>query len=252
MAAPNASALSGSLEDYIEAIYHLEGENRVARAKDIGARLGVRGSSVTGALRSLAARKLVNYAPYEVITLTAEGEAIARDVVQRHEVLRDFFVRVLAVNEEDANDAACQIEHAISPVVFQRFVEFVEFLETCPRAGNKWIEGFGFHCGAARTKEGCERCIKLCLTELPQDPEQKKENKVVTLKTLKPGQKGRVVKVRRGGAIHKRIVDMGVTPGTVIEVRRIAPLGDPVEVKLRGYNLSLRKEEIGQIVVEQV
>ncbi len=74
----------------------------------------------------------------------------------------------------------------------------------------------------------------------------------MTLGCLKPGQKGRVLKVRRGGAVRKRIVDMGVTPGTVIEIRRVAPLGDPVEVKLRGYNLSLRKEEISEIEVEHV
>ncbi|MCH7909652.1 MAG: ferrous iron transport protein A [Candidatus Hydrogenedentes bacterium] len=72
----------------------------------------------------------------------------------------------------------------------------------------------------------------------------------MTLSSLKPGEKARVVKVRRSGAVHKRIADMGVTPGTVVEVRRIAPLGDPIEVKLRGYNLSLRKDEINAIEVE--
>ncbi len=74
----------------------------------------------------------------------------------------------------------------------------------------------------------------------------------MTLSCLNPGQKGRVLKVRRGGAVHKRIVDMGVTPGTVIEVRRVAPLGDPIEIKLRGYNLSLRKDEINEIEIEHV
>lgn len=73
----------------------------------------------------------------------------------------------------------------------------------------------------------------------------------MTLSSLKPGEKARVVKVRRSGAVHKRIADMGITPGTLVEVRRIAPLGDPVEVKLRGYNLSLRKDEISAIEVQR-
>ena len=62
--------LSASLEDYIEAIYHIIGEKQVARGKDISSRLEVSGASVTEALRALAKKGLINYAPYEVITMT--------------------------------------------------------------------------------------------------------------------------------------------------------------------------------------
>ena len=70
------------------------------------------------------------------------------------------------------------------------------------------------------------------------------------LSELKPGQRGRVVKVGGSGAIHRRILDMGVVPGAEIEVERVAPLADPVEFKLLGYHLSLRKEEARNIHVE--
>jgi DtxR family transcriptional regulator, Mn-dependent transcriptional regulator len=71
------------------------------------------------------------------------------------------------------------------------------------------------------------------------------------LKELKAGEKGRVIKVRAGNSvIHRRILDMGITKGTVIELERIAPLGDPIEIKVKGYHLSLRKEEAANVRVE--
>lgn len=72
----------------------------------------------------------------------------------------------------------------------------------------------------------------------------------MTLKDLKPGEQGTVVSVGSKGAVRRRIMDMGVTPGTVIKVIKVAPLGDPVEVNIRGYELSLRKDEAQQIIVE--
>ncbi|MEA3344703.1 MAG: FeoA family protein [Chloroflexota bacterium] len=70
------------------------------------------------------------------------------------------------------------------------------------------------------------------------------------LSELKPGERGKVVKVGGSGAIHRRILDMGVVPGSEIEVERVAPLADPVEFKLLGYHLSLRKEEAQNVQVE--
>jgi Fe2+ transport system protein FeoA len=70
------------------------------------------------------------------------------------------------------------------------------------------------------------------------------------LKDLKPGQKGRVLKVSSQGETKKRIVEMGVTPGAVVEVERIAPLGDPIDIKVKGYHLSLRKEDAEKIEIE--
>ncbi|RLC59849.1 MAG: hypothetical protein DRI80_11930 [Chloroflexota bacterium] len=67
---------------------------------------------------------------------------------------------------------------------------------------------------------------------------------------LKPGDKGKVVRVGGSGAVHRRILDMGVVPGAQIEVERVAPLGDPVEFKLLGYHLSLRKEEAQNVHIE--
>ena len=73
---------------------------------------------------------------------------------------------------------------------------------------------------------------------------------VVALKDLSPGQKGKVGRVAGRGEVFKRLIDMGVTPGSPVEMRRVAPLGDPIEIKVRGYHLSLRKQEAEKITIE--
>lgn len=73
------------------------------------------------------------------------------------------------------------------------------------------------------------------------------------MKTLKNVERGQTVKVSRlggEGAVRRRIMDMGITKGTEIYVRKVAPLGDPIEVTVRGYELSLRKGEAENIVIE--
>ena len=71
-----------------------------------------------------------------------------------------------------------------------------------------------------------------------------------TLKNVKVGKRVRVLKVRGEGAIKRRIMDMGITKGVEIYVRKVAPLGDPIEINVRGYELSLRKAAAEMIEVE--
>ncbi len=242
--------LSASLEDYLEAIFHLVEQKHVARSRDISQRLDVSRSSVTGAVQSLAEKGLVNYEPYEAITLTRRGKALATDIVRRHEALRDFLVKVLSIDAVKADQAACRMEHAVPSPVLERLIEFVEFLEVCPRGGIEWIQGSGYHCELADPNT-CERCISSCL----EDERSKLrlrggDMRVVTLKELSPGQKGRVTQIRGRGGVYKRLLDMGMTPGSLVEMRRVAPLGDPIEIKVKGYHLTLRKEEAEKIAVE--
>ncbi len=71
-----------------------------------------------------------------------------------------------------------------------------------------------------------------------------------TLKEAKIGQTVKVVKLHGEGATKKRFMDMGITRGVEIYVRKVAPLGDPIEVTVRGYELSLRKEDATMIEIE--
>lgn len=70
------------------------------------------------------------------------------------------------------------------------------------------------------------------------------------LSELKPREAGRVKRVSGEGPLHKRLLDMGVIRGTEVEVVKVAPLGDPIDIKIKGYHLSLRKQEADGISVE--
>lgn len=152
--------LTASQEDYLEAIHHVIDQNRVARSRDLVARLGVNSSSVTQALRALSGKGLINYERYGVVTLTDEGEELAHDVIRRHKALHDFFVRILMVDEETAETAACSMEHAMPRTIVDRLVKFIEYADRCPRGSAEWVEGFGFFC-AEDHRGDCEVCDSL-------------------------------------------------------------------------------------------
>ena len=155
--------LSASLEDYIEAIYHIIEEKLVARSKEIAAKLDVSRASVTEALRALSKKGLINYAPYEAITLTEKGRKVAEDVIFRHETLKRFFVEVLALEESIAEEGACRVEHAAPREVINRMINFIEFMKQCPRGGDDLIRGFNDFCLTGKTDVNCEDCIASCL-----------------------------------------------------------------------------------------
>ena len=76
------------------------------------------------------------------------------------------------------------------------------------------------------------------------------EEKVKTLKDIRISKSATVVKLHGEGALKRRIMDMGITKGTTVTVRKVAPLGDPMEITVRGYELSLRKADAEMIEVE--
>lgn len=155
--------LSASLEDYLETIAHIITEKKVARAKEIAANLKVSRSSVTEALRSLSKKQLINYTPYEVITLTPQGEIVSADIILRHRALQDFFIKVLAIDPKIADEGACKVEHAAPREIINRMINFVKFIEECPRGGADWIASFKEYCSSGTTRDNCEACIANCL-----------------------------------------------------------------------------------------
>jgi DtxR family transcriptional regulator, Mn-dependent transcriptional regulator len=154
--------LSASLEDYIEAIYHIVGLKLVARSKEIASRLNVSRASVTEALRALAKKGLINYAPYEAITLTDEGKTVAEDVIFRHEALKEFFIKVLSIDSPIAEEGACKIEHTAPSEIISRMIQFTEFMQICPRGGDDMLHGFAEFCKKGKKQDSCESCVSHC------------------------------------------------------------------------------------------
>jgi DtxR family Mn-dependent transcriptional regulator len=127
-------ALTTSMEDYMETILQLFVEKKGVRVSDIAERMEVSKPSVSGALQVLARQGLVNHEPYEVISLTAAGEKVARGILRRHEILKRFLNDILAIPEKDAEAAACGMEHAISAEVTERLARLLDAMARCPSA----------------------------------------------------------------------------------------------------------------------
>ena len=127
MAAENAN-LSSSLEDYLEAIFNLSKKSNIARSKDIANSLGVSRASVTGALRVLKGKGLANYKPYGYVTLTETGQTTAAEIAKKHKILESFFIDLLGIKPETAQEAACKAEHSLGPEIIEKLLCFIEFV----------------------------------------------------------------------------------------------------------------------------
>ncbi len=154
--------LSASLEDYLESVFLISQSQPSVHANQIAEYLKVAKSSVSWALNQLSDKGLINYKPYETITLTEKGEKIARRVAGRHEKIKTFLKEVLSVEEDMAEANACRMEHIVDKEVLERMNRFVEFLDKCPRAGRQWMKGFGLFCDQGKKHDNCCECLEQC------------------------------------------------------------------------------------------
>ncbi len=146
MTAKRHNGLSASLEDYLEVILNLSAQDGHAHSKDIAEKLNVARPSVTGALRTLKKKGLANYEPYGSVTLTKAGKAAAKKVARKHEIIKSFFVDVLGVDGEVAQQAACKAEHALGPEVISKLLSFSDFVGQRSKNGNGLIRRFRKFC----------------------------------------------------------------------------------------------------------
>jgi DtxR family Mn-dependent transcriptional regulator len=228
------------MENYLEAILVVGTEKKVPRVKDIAKYLGVKTSSVVSAIKVLSEKDLVQQEPYGYIELTQKGILIAKSIYEKHKALYKFFHEILGVNSKIAEKDACEIEHHINQKTFNRILQFIEFVETCPEGEPLWLSSFHYYVKHGKKPEHCEE---------PQGL-SKGGKTMKFLSNLEVGKKCSVSRVVAQAAIKRKLLDMGIVPGVEIRIERIAPLGDPVDVLVKGYHLSLRKEEAEAIEVE--
>ena len=245
-------SLSPTVENYLEAIFNLEREKKAVRVKDIARNMKVRVPTVTSMLNTLLEKGLIRHEKYEYVELTEEGQEVAKEIDRRHGILESFLSNILKIDYRQAGEDACKMEHVISTATLERLVQFIEFIEVCPRGGSEWLGYFAQYCGEGYTKERCAAHLDEYIRKL-KEAKSKKEVKGMAdrpLKDLSPSEKARITRVTGRGSAHRRLLDMGVVPGSTVEMERVAPLGDPIEVMIKGYHLSLRKEEAAHIFVE--
>ena len=119
--------LSASLEDYLEIIYNNEVLNQNLRPVDISKELNISRASVTEALQKLANKGYINYGRYQILSLTDFGRNTAEKIVSKHEILQDFFEKVLGLSKIEATENACKIEHVITENAYKKISEYIKF-----------------------------------------------------------------------------------------------------------------------------
>jgi DtxR family Mn-dependent transcriptional regulator len=147
MAAPNKDnaaekPLSSVMEDYLEAIFDLDQEKRFVRVKDIARRMDVKMPTVSSMLKTLNNRGLVNYEKYEYVELTRDGLNVGKEMRRRHGILFKFLTEILEIEDKTADEEACRMEHALSSDTLDSLIDFMEFIQTCPRTGESWLKYF--------------------------------------------------------------------------------------------------------------
>lgn len=241
----SSSSLTPTLEDYLEAIYQISLFNKVARSMEIADQLNVKRSSVTVALKSLADKGLINYQARSYITLTESGMNAARCVDRKHRILSDLFVTLFKIPLEEADKAACGMEHGMTSEVCKKLSALMGVLredtETCSKLG-KAIEEY-------EKISKCEGGISSIKTSENDDPNNNAG--LCDLNALKPGEHGIIEKILGSGTLKKRLQEMGITHNQEIFVVRAAPLDDPIEIRIRKFYLSLRREEACLIIVRK-
>ena len=231
--------LTRALEDYLETIALLVRDEGYARVRDIAKARDVKAGSVSPALKRLSELGLIDYEQREYIRLTPAGGVEARRVFARHQLLMRFFGSVLQMSPEAAEEEACSLEHNLSDDAMERLARFFEFMTVCPHGDPGFLDRFH---ACSLVHPGSHNCSADNDGACVVHPETEQEP-TMSVYDLKPGQSGLVTQVSARGAIRQRLLDMGVLPHVEIEVERIAPSGDPVWIKLLGFQLALRRAE---------
>ena len=152
--------LTPTMENYLEAIYNLSQEKRVVRVKDIAKRLGVKMPTVTNMLKTLSERGMIDHEKYEYLELTGRGSDIGSEIDQRHQTLKIFLTDIVQIDQGQADEDACKMEHSVSPTTLERMVEFMEFVENCPRGGMDWLAYFNEYRKHGKSRERCLERMK--------------------------------------------------------------------------------------------
>jgi len=234
-------SLTESLEDYLLEIFILSKEKGIVRIKDIAKRRHVKLPSVVSALKELSKRALINHEKYGYVALTEAGFKEAKRVYERHKTIYKFLHEILGIEEEIAEKDAHKMEHDLNKQTIELLTKFIEFVEKNP-VGDKprWLEHFRYFVKTGKFPE----------TECKKGGKKTMER---NLSELKVGEEGRILRIKSGiGALKTKLLDMGAIPGTVVKVEKVAPLGDPIDILILGYHLSLRREEAEKIVVEKI
>ncbi|HIH85789.1 MAG TPA: metal-dependent transcriptional regulator [Methanoculleus sp.] len=205
--------LSSMVEDYLEAILEIaENSGRPPTVEEIAAALKTGKETASSTIAALAREGYLEQVG-DAVRLTERGAALASKVARKHTVLQCFLTEMLGIDTNSASREACTLEHGISDDTIERLSSYMSGIATMP--------------GRMRRRRGQE---------------------TVTLLDCNEGDIARVALMRGPGG-HRRLLDLGVFPGEIVEVRRKLP-NNSVVVRVKGCDIAISPEIARSIFVE--
>jgi len=203
--------VSSATEEYLEGIYRLQERSGVARTSELVKLLKVAPGTVTNTVERLKREGLVTHEPYKGVKLTEKGRKIALQVMRRHRLSERLLTDILNVKWDKAHKAACKLEHVIDDEIAKNIEKVLGHPKTCPH-GNP----IPTQCGGILEEES--------------EP----------LTSLNPKEEGIIVKIAEEESnLLQYLAELGLTPGTPIEVVEKAPFNGPITVKVNKTDRAL-------------
>jgi DtxR family Mn-dependent transcriptional regulator len=213
---------SSAVQDYLKTIYHLSRSEEAAGTSSIAERLNVAAASVTGMLKRLAERGLVEHVPYYGARLTAEGEDEAVRLIRRHRVLELFLVQVLGYTWDRVHEEAERLEHAVTDELIDRMAAVLGGPEIDPHGAP--IPGAGEHF-VERTYPPLSELAIGCPAVLRRVPDEDPE-------------------------ALRYLASLDLMPGARLEVLERAPFNGPVRLRVQGQEQMIGAELSRTLQVE--
>jgi DtxR family transcriptional regulator, Mn-dependent transcriptional regulator len=233
--------MNSSTQEYLEALFTLTQNGHPATTSALSHRLNIAPASVTEKVKKLAEEGYLIYSPYQGVKLTPLGFEEAQKMTRKHRLLERFLHDVLHIGNDKVHSEACAMEHGLSDETERALCQNLQAPDTCPD-DNQEIPpcDLAFH--------NCDECSQWKGDNLNEIGPRK--SRVISVASLKEKQEAKVAFIRGDHKSLKRLQDMGLTPGTRIQINRIAPMKGPLEISLRGCKLALGNEVACNIFVE--
>lgn len=232
--------LSKNVEEYLEILYKLSPNGEMVSTSQISEKLKIAPASATQMLKKLSKKGYVHYSPYKGAVLTKDGQKIAKKITRKHRLLERFLCDVLKIKKEKIHKQACDMEHSLSDDAERALCHLLEHPDKCP--GESIIP----ECDLKFTS--CEECLQRKEDDIEEVG--KRNQNLISILDLKKENKAKVSFIRGDYNVIRRLLDMGITIGAIISVIKVAPLGGPVEVAVRGSKLAIGHDIASNVFVE--
>ena len=226
------------IEEYLEAIYDIAGQEGTAKTTEIAERLQNAPASVTEVFQRMKQKGLVRYESHKGVTLTAKGYKAATIMKRKHRLLEVFLDKMLHLPSDKVHEQACKMEHTLTDETEIALCKTLKGPTECPHGSP--IPPCNLEV------KNCQECFSEQNLTL-----EKRDKDIIAITSLKHGEKAKIVFVRGGGGVMQRLCDLGLTNGTTISLLREAPMHGPIEICVRGCKLVIGRGIAEKIFVQK-